>query len=130
MKTFALLVSLFFALPASADTLYKCVDKTSDSVLFTNQKVGGKKCTVMSQVSDSGVSSKPRSAATPTPADFPKVTDDTQRARDNNRRTILELEMANEQKFLEDARKTGDTSKAQLHERNVAALQKEIGNLK
>lgn len=81
-------------------------------------------------------------------------------ARDNDRRKILEEELANEQKSLEQARKEladaesdpetfrrkgGGTGrnvaayeekvkplqdKVSLHERNIEALKKEIGNLR
>ena len=94
-----------------------------------------------------------RAAGTPSPAGFPKVDGDTQKARDNDRRKILEQELATEQKNLDQAKKelaeqeavrTGDErnyqrvierlqpfkDKVALHERNIEALKKEIGNLK
>lgn len=119
---------------AHADTLYKCTDKEG-SVLFTNHRTSNKHCTVISRDSSapsSGkpASNKPRASSTPTPGDFPKVSADTQKGRDNDRRTILGQELSNEQKNLEEARKSGDANRIQLHERNITALQKEIGNLK
>jgi hypothetical protein len=94
-----------------------------------------------------------RATAAPSPSGFPKVDGDTQKARDNDRRKILEQELASEQKSLEQAKKelaeqeairTGDErnyqrvldrlqpykDKVALHERNIEALKKEIGNLK
>lgn len=69
-------------------------------------------------------------ASTPTPADFPKVDGDTQKKRDDSRRKILEDELAAEEKLLADASKTGAKDEIDLHERNVAALKKELANLK
>ena len=94
-----------------------------------------------------------RAANTPSPSGFPKVDGDTQKARDNDRRKILEQELATEQKSLDQAKKelaeqeairTGDErnyqrvlerlqphkDKVALHERNIEALKKEIGNLR
>jgi bacterioferritin (cytochrome b1) len=65
----------------------------------------------------------------------------TQKARDESRRKILEDELAAEQRSLSDARaKLADQGDAaqrkplqesvERHERNVAALQRELSNLK
>lgn len=132
--------------------VYKCVDEDGH-VTYTNAKPSPKaKCTTLSR--DQRVSTVPgRAAATPSPAGFPRVDGDTQKARDNDRRKILEQELAAEQKSLEQAKKelaeqeairTGDERNYQrvldrlqpykdrvaLHERNIEALQKEIRNLK
>lgn len=87
-----------------------------------------------------------------TPADFPKVDNETQRKRDDLRRKILVDELANEQKQLAEAKKAlleGEAvrlgnernyqkyldrvqqlkDKVTQHEKNVQALQKELGNL-
>lgn len=133
MKT--VLILTLGLLPASlmADTLYKCTEKGSESVLFTNQRVSGKHCTVLSHTASGATGSggtRPRAASTPTPSDFPRVSSDTQRERDGGRRTILEQELANEQRNLDEARKGNNSNKVQLHERNITALQKEIANLK
>lgn len=136
-----------------ADTLYKCTDDSGHTT-YTNQKGSSKNCTILSQ--DKPVSSftaPPRKASAPTPADFPKVGAEQQKARDNDRRKILEDELAVEQKKLDEARKTlteqegiregGERNyqrvldrlkpyqdSVQLHERNVEALKKELSNLK
>lgn len=132
MKPLLILTLLSLSAPALADTLYKCTDKQSESVLFTNQKIPGRQCVVLSHTAggSTGSSAPPKASATPTPADFPKVSSNTQRERDTNRRTILEQELANEQRNLDEARKAGNANKTQLHERNITALQKEIANLK
>ena len=92
-------------------------------------------------------------ARTPTPASFPKVEENAQKARDNDRRRILESELEAEQKNLAQAKKeladqeavrSGDErnyqkvldrlqpfkDKVALHERNIEAVQKEISRLR
>jgi len=147
---------LLLPLAAGADTLYKCSDEAGQ-VLYTNQKGNARNCTVLSQ--DQPISSfAPAPKARPA-SDFPRVGADVQKARDNDRRAILEQELGNEQKQLEDARKSlteqegrfepseriagGGINSAkvqqrmqpyrdsvQLHERNIEALKKEISNLR
>ncbi len=139
---------------ALANTIYKCTDETGGT-LISNSKVN-KSCQAVVVGPDSSIPA-PRSrspaAANPSPAGFPKVGEDTQKARDNDRRTILEQELASEQKNLEAARKdlaeqeglrTGDEKNFQRvidriqpykdrvaqHERNIEALRKEIANLR
>jgi hypothetical protein len=122
-------------------------------VTYTNTKPSSKaKCSALSR--DQRVSTVPgRAANTPSPTGFPKVDGNTQKARDNDRRKILEQELETEQKNLDHAKKelaeqetvrTGDErnyqgvierlrpfkDKVALHERNLEALKKEIGNLK
>lgn len=131
MKKALFLLSALFCGTAVADTLYKCTDKATDTVLYTNQRVSGRHCSIVSSVR-SGVSegAPARASAAPTPNDFPRVSSNTQKERDGGRRTILEQELANEQRNLDEAKKANNSNKAQLHERNIAALQKEIANLK
>ena len=130
-----------------ASTFYKCTD-SSGKVLFTNAKQQGDKtkCTALSYYSPSADAassssrSRSRQTATPTPADFPRVAGNEQKSRDNDRRAILEKELSTEQAHLDRARKLADTASPQktpaqrgtvaLHERNIQALQKELGNLR
>lgn len=146
------LLLLLAAGVAHADTLYKCTDESGHST-YTNQKTGAKNCTILSQDKPVSTFSAPPRARTPTPTDFPKVGGDQQKARDNDRRRIIEEELANEQKNLDESRKAlaeqeairegGERNyqrvldrlkpyqdRVQLHERNVEALKKELGNLK
>lgn len=150
-KLFFIFTLTGFVLPAWAD-VYKCVGDDGH-VTYTNTKPAAKvKCTMLSR--DQRVSTVPgRAANTPSPAGFPKVDGDTQKARDNDRRKILEQELATEQKNLGEAKKelaeqeavrTGDErnyqrvierlqpfkDKVALHERNLEALKKEISNLR
>jgi len=147
MKTSILVVALLLPLTAAGSTLYKCIDD-SGVVLYTNQKAAKKKCTVLSQTASpspapGGGAAKPRAAAAPTPGDFPRVSGDEQRARDGDRRAILDKELANELQNAERARKALVDAGGQpadrirslrdtvaLHERNVESLKKELGNLR
>ena len=81
---------------------------------------------------------------------FPNVSSDTQRARDNTRQQILQSELATEQKALDEAKKALTEQEAlrmgnernyqkvldrlepyknavELHQRNIDALQRELG---
>jgi hypothetical protein len=144
MKTCLLALSLLLPLAAGASTLYKCTDD-SGVVLYTNQKTSKKNCIVLSQqsppASDSGT--KQRTATAPTPGDFPRVSGDEQKTRDGDRRAILDKELANELQNVEKAKKALFDAGSQppdklqplrdtvaLHERNVASLKKELGNLR
>ncbi|WP_301101239.1 DUF4124 domain-containing protein [Propionivibrio sp.] len=103
-------VALFFlaAMPVQADVMYQCVDESGHKS-FSNIKSSAKgaKCTAMDLGTPAAVPAPaPRAAVKPsTPATFPKVDDTTQKARDTDRRRILDSELAAEQRNLEEARK-------------------------
>jgi hypothetical protein len=150
---YLILLSALIAGAVQADTLYKCQDDAGHTT-YTNQKTNAKSCTILSQ--DKPVSTftapKPRASA-PTPEGFPKVSSETQKNRDGDRRRILDEELAAERRNLDDAKRAlaeqeaqregGEKNyqrvldrlkpyqdKVQLHERNIEALQKEIGNIR
>jgi Domain of unknown function (DUF4124) len=153
LQKFVLIGLTALVAPLAWADVYKCMDDDGH-VTYTNTKPSAKsKCTALSR--DQRVSTVPGRAApaAPSPAGFPKVDGDTQKARDNDRRKILDQELATEQKNLEQAKKdlseqeavrTGDErnyqqvitrlqpykDKVALHERNIEALKKEIGNLR
>jgi hypothetical protein len=146
MKALLIAVPLMLPFAAGASTLYKCTDD-SGVVLFTNQKTAKKNCTVLSQQAPAapsgGNGTRPRASATPTPGDFPRVSGNEQKARDSDRRAILDKELATELQNVEKARKAlidagnQPADKLQplrdtvaLHERNVESLKKELGNLR
>lgn len=146
MKTTLLVCCLALSPAVAANTLYKCTDD-SGVVLYTNQKAPKKSCVVLSQTSPAasppGNVTRPRAAAAPTPADFPRVSGSEQKARDGDRRAILDKELATELQNAEKARKAladagnQPVDKLQplrdtvaLHERNVESLKKELGNLR
>lgn len=156
-----LLLLAAFALPVHADTLYKC-QNAEGKTTYTNQK-GGKNCEIVAQDKPvSTFSAPPGARQAPkqaTPTDFPRVNGDQQKARDSDRRAILEQELASEQKHLDEAKKMlteqentilpeergvggavyadkrdarlrPHRDKVQLHERNLESIRREIGNLK
>jgi hypothetical protein len=159
MKRFLQLSLLALPLAVQADTLYKC-QGADGRTTYTNQKANAKNCEIISQ--DKPISTfnapppKPRQA---TPADFPRVAGEQQKARDNDRRAILEQELASELKNLDQARKElaeqentvlpeervqgggikggqreeriqAYRDKVRLHERNVESIRRDIANLK
>ena len=153
-------LSMLLATGAAHADIFKCIDEYGRTT-YTNAKTD-KACKALPN--DLPVSSVPSSApakkAAPTPASFPRVDGDTQRARDSDRRRILEQELATEQKSLDQAKKDLGEAEADpetfrtksggigrnvaaydakvkplqdkvgLHERNIEALKKEIGNLR
>jgi hypothetical protein len=148
----ALLLALI-AGATQADTLYKCQDDAGHTT-YTNQKTNAKSCVILSQDKPVSTFTAPKArSSTPTPDGFPKVSSEAQKNRDGDRRRILEDELAAERKNLDAAKRTlteqeairegGEKNyqrvldrlkphqdKVQLHERNIEALQKEIGNLR
>lgn len=146
-SSLALLISLL-PLSAFAQTIYKCVDANGNTT-YASARLE-KNCKVISSGQENAIPAPPKArssgaAANPSPAGFPRVQEDTQRARDGDRRHILEQELAGEQRNLEQARKelseqqaAGSASdriapyrdRVGQHERNIQAIQKELGNLK
>lgn len=146
MKNAFLVLPLLLPFAATANTLYKCTDD-SGATLYTNQKTAKKNCSVLSYQppppAPAAAGTKPRASATPTPGDFPRVSGNDQKARDGDRRAILDKELANEMQNLEKAKKALFDAGSQppeklqplrdttaLHERNIESLKKEIGNLR
>ena len=146
------LALLLFAPFAAAETC-KYMDD-SGNVTYSNVAIkGAKKVSCFGEAAVPAQQNKPAKAATPAPANFPAVDKNTQKKRDDSRRTILDEELAEEEKLLVDARKAlneaesvrlGDESNYQkfldrvqpykdavdLHEKNVAALRQELAGLK
>lgn len=132
---------------ATANTIYKCTDENGN-ILISNTKME-KNCRPVVSGPDSSLP-PPRTksapaAANPSPAGFPRVAEDTQKARDNDRRRILEQELSAEQRSLELARKDlADQEATRVspdrllpyrdrvgqHERNIQAINRELANLK
>lgn len=142
------------ALPAHAD-IYKCTD-AAGHVTYSNVLTKG--CSKMNLDPISTIPAVKPAAKTPTPAGFPRVDESVQKARDSDRRKILEQEQAAEQKNLEEAKRRLSEAEVplpedriaggainhgkvqervqplrdqvQLHERNLEALRKELQNLR
>lgn len=148
-------VGLLLAGGAVRADIYKCVDDQG-RVTYTNSRVA-KGCSALNR--DLPVSSVPGpqpGGGRVTGSDsttFPKVSDEAQRNRDSDRKRILTQELATEEQSLEEARKAladqeairlGDErnyqkvverlqpfkDKVELHQRNVEALKRELGNLR
>jgi hypothetical protein len=143
--------------PAAAAEIWECVD-VSGNKRFTNIESEAKGCRRLKMPPLTTIPAvkppapKPN-AATPAPANFPKVDADTQRDRDADRRRILEQELANEEKLLGKARKELEAQesvrlgsernyqrvldrlepykkKVKLHEDNVVNLRRELATIR
>lgn len=140
-----LMILLLTLLPAAAmaQTIYKCRD-TGGGVLISNTRVNKNCEAIVSE--ERNVVPAPRAparaAANPTPAGFPRIQENTQKARDGDRRLILEQEQVVEQRKLEQARRelaerqaagggklTPYQERIAQHERNLQAIQKELAAL-
>jgi hypothetical protein len=157
IRRFGLAAALTCALvlPAWGDT-FKCMD-TNGRATYTNMKeeTKGKNCTVvMREISVVPAIPAQRAAKEArSPAGFPKVDPATQKSRDDGRRRILEEELSGEERALAKARaeltqqesvRTGDERNYQRvldrlqpykddverHEKNIAALKRELSNVK
>ena len=137
--------------------LYECVDPNGNKQ-FTNIAPKSKgECKVLNvgPVNTAPAASRPagKASASPSPPNFPKVDAQTQQSRDSQRRRILEQELGNEQKLLDQAKKDlaeqeatrlgternyqrvldrlePYQKKVKLHEDNIASLRREIANLR
>jgi len=157
-RSFWLLLLSALSIPAQAE-IWECIDRDGNK-RFTNVKSEAAGCKPMNLPQLSTVPAPKPAAAPgkpPPPAagsgDFPKVDPSTQQQRDNGRRKILEQELANEERLLEQARRDlaeqeavrlGNERnyqrvlerlepfrrKVALHENNIANLRKEISSLR
>ncbi|MBS0372077.1 MAG: DUF4124 domain-containing protein [Proteobacteria bacterium] len=149
----ALVLAALLCSPLVRADIFKCVDEAGH-VTYTNSKTSARGCSVLAR--DQAVSSVPSGGGRPAAqsasvgsassgsAGFPRVDAGTQKARDTDRRRILEEELGAEQSALDvasrqlaeqdSARRGGDRQplkdKIQLHERNIEALKREISNLR
>ena len=149
MRNLVLALLLTFAAFAVRAEIYECIDQSGNK-RFTNIGSEAKGCKPMN-IAPPSAASKSKPAARSAPANFPSVDAQTQKQRDADRRRILEQELANEQKLLEQAQKDlaeqeairlGSErnyqrvldrlepykKKVKLHEDNIANLKKELAN--
>jgi hypothetical protein len=145
---------LMLAVPRASAEIWECVD-ASGNKRFTNIRADAKGCRQLDVPAPNTVSGggKPPAKSAESPKNFPKVDGDTQKQRDNDRRKILEQELASEQKLFDQARKDLDEQESQrlgsernyqrvldrlepykkkvkLHEDNMANLKRELANTK
>ena len=144
-------LSLAVAAPAFGQTIWSCKD-ASGRTHVTNLKEDtiGKECRVVQQ---ERVSVVPETkASTRSPAGFPKESAADRAASKSRQRDTLERELSQEESMLADARKklseqeairNGDEKNyarvlerlkpykdtVEVHEKNVEALKRELGNL-
>lgn len=145
----ALLLALW-ATAVSAD-IWECVDESGNK-RFTNLRNEAKGCKLLN-VGPPNTLPIAKSESKSTPPGFPKVDGNTQKQRDNDRRKILEQELANEERLLAQARKELEEQesmrlgseknfqrvldrlepykkKVKLHEDNIANLRRELAGAK
>lgn len=127
------------AAQAQAQAVYLCVDADGRKELTDNYKKGCKALDIPGGIaaprSRGGAPSK--AAPVTTPADFPKVDNALQKARDSDRRAILADELKSEEAKLIQQRidtKGGDpklvAENISRTEKNIEALKREIANIK
>lgn len=141
--------------PARAD-LWKCMEDNGQPI-YTSEKVDLKRykgCQPLNAPISTVHPYKGNAAkSNPAPANFPSVSSAEQKARDGDRRKILETELSNEEKLLAEARRklkeqqelrlgseknfarveervAPFQKQVQLHESNIANIQKEISSLR
>jgi hypothetical protein len=124
MKRYIFAALCVCPLLAHAD-IYKAVD-VEGRVTYSNTPIkGGKKLNL-----EPLPTMKPMAPAT---AGFPKVDGETQKKRDETRRKILQDELANEEKLLEEASKNLDEASPEVYKgkdgktyRNVAKYDEKV----
>jgi hypothetical protein len=140
--------ALLLATAAHAQSVvYRCVDKEG-RVLYTDTNTGS--CKVVDSIVSGAISSPAptrapaansgatmrqgasRPAAASTPAAFPRVDNATQRARDDDRRAILDEELRAEEKklaILQREFNNGEPER-QGNERNYAKYQERVAQMR
>ena len=144
---------LVIAAPRAGADIWECVDANGNK-RFTNIKAEAKGCKMLDVAATNTVQGgKSPGKSAESPRNFPKVDGETQKQRDSDRRRILDQELVNEQKLLDQAKKElaeQDSQrlgsernyqrvlerlepykkKVKLHEDNVANLKRELANVK
>jgi hypothetical protein len=135
----ALLSALALCNVARAQSvMYKCVDGNG-AVLYTDTLQRNCKALDLPSSGTTNAIAAParrataaRAPAATAPADFPKVGGAQQRARDDDRREILNDELRSEEKKLADLRRdfNGGEPERQGNERNYAKYQERVVQMK
>lgn len=149
----SLLLSLILSAPAQAE-IYKYVDENGQVTFTDVYKKGAQRIDLPGAPKPLAPAGKaPARAATPSPANFPRIDAGTQKRRDDIRRQVLQDEIDGERRNAEEARRqltlgerlqpgerANDTSYVnrvnrlraalQQHEQNVTAIQRELANLR
>lgn len=118
--------------------IYKCVD-AQGRVEFTDVNKQGCKAldlpgSIAAPARRAGAGSRQGSASAPatSPANFPRVDTSVQKARDDDRRAILNDELRAEEKKLADLKATfnGGEPERQGNEKNYAKYQERVASMK
>lgn len=151
-----LFLSLCFASAYAQAEIYKYVDENGQVTFTDVYKKGSNRIdlpSVPASLGDSGPKLRKRVSYRPSPSNFPRIDSATQQKRDDIRRQVLQDEIAAERRNADEARrqlalgerlqpgeKVGDSTyvnrvkklRATLseHDQNIAAIQREIANLK
>jgi hypothetical protein len=148
LRLASIVPALLLAAGAHAQSVvYRCVDKEG-RVLYTD--TGGANCKVVDSLNAGAIStpapaprspaatmrqgaSRPAAAnAAASPAAFPRVDNATQRARDDDRREILNEELRAEEKKLADLKRDFNNGEPerQGNERNYAKYQERVAQMR
>ena len=142
MAALALTLALGLLGAARAQAVYKCVD-ASGIVLYTDTlRPNCKALDLPSGGAMAAIAEPARRAIAPArvagaiaaavPSDFPKVNTSQQRARDNDRREILNDELRSEERKVAELRRefNGGEPERQGNERNYAKYQERVAQMK
>jgi hypothetical protein len=150
LRTFAVLPALLSTLSIATgahaqSVVYRCVDKEG-RVLYTDTNAGN--CKVVDSIISGAISAPPASSRPPasgmrqgsarpaapaaSPANFPRVDNATQRARDDDRREILNEELRAEEKKLADLKRDFNNGEPerQGNEKNYAKYQERVAQMR
>lgn len=136
---------------AQSSEIWKCTDERGRALYTSDRReTAGKKCELVSK--EVNVVPGQKSAAKPSPAGFPKESANDRAAAKSRQRDTLERELTQEESMLADAKRklaeqeavrSGDEKNyarvlerlrpyqdaVEVHQKNVDALKREIGNL-
>lgn len=157
MRNCLVFISLLFSSAHAQAEIYKYVDENGQVTFTDVYKKGSKRIDLPSVPTNLGYPGETklqkRASYRPSPNNFPRIDSATQQKRDDIRRQVLQDEIAAERRNAEEARrqlalgerlqpgeKLGDSTyvnrvkklRATLleHDQNIAAIQREMTNLK
>lgn len=116
---------------ARAQGIYLCIDANGRKELTDTNKPGCKPLDVPSAISAPRRANAAPARPATSPSDFPRVDSAQQRARDNDRREILNEELRNEERKLADLRRefNNGVPERQGNEKNYAKYQERVAQM-
>lgn len=122
----ALIIFLLFSTTLTHAKLFRYADPVTGNITFSNLPIPKKK-----GGAGNGERDPVRSSGARTTTAFPRVSPQIQRLRDMDRRKILQAELKTEKEALQAAMsKQSAADLVHRHEMNIAALEREIRNVK